>query len=149
MSGPIKRLPKWLDRAGFEADKLMRANRVRAEVAKISQQADEKVQSLGGKVMELAETGTELQPELKKLVDEIKKLRQQAARKEDEVKAINAETWVEPTPPAPPPPPPDPIAQRLQAYVESKSSSFNCPKCGTVIRSNATFCPKCGRKIIR
>src|SRR5438093_990743 len=99
MSGPMKRLPKWLDRAGFEADKLMRANRVRAEASRVAQQADEKVYALGAKVLELVAAGADLNPELRALADEIKELRATVDRKEQEIKAINAETWVEPAPP--------------------------------------------------
>jgi hypothetical protein len=150
MSGPIKRLPKWLDRAGFEADKLMRANRVRAEATRIAQQSDEKVYALGTKVLELAAAGADLNPELRAMADEIKELRAAVERKDQELKAINAETWVEPAPAPPPPPRPDPVAQRLQAYVDApQAGAFNCPKCGSLIRANAAFCPKCGRKILR
>src|SRR5207244_2669952 len=144
-----KRIPKWLDRAGFEADKLMRLNRVRAEVTRITHQTEEKTQSLATKVLELAEAGKELDPELRAIVDEIKTLQAQAGKKEGEIKAISAEVWVEPAPPGPPPPPPDLVAKRLEAYVDSKPVNFNCPKCGTTIRANAAFCPNCGRKIIR
>jgi len=146
----MKRLPKWLDRAGFEADKLMRANRVRAEATRIAQQADEKVFGLGTKVLELAAAGAGLNPELLALAEEIKEFRAALERKDQELKAINAEAWVEPAPPPPPPPPPDPVSQRLQAYVDAPpSGAFNCPKCGSLIRANAAFCPKCGRKILR
>jgi len=146
----MKRLPRWLDRAGFEADKLMRANRVRAEASRLAQQVDEKVHVLGGKVLDLAAAGTEINPELKEMVDAINALRATVERKEQEIKSINAETWTEPAPPPRPAPIADPVAQRLQAYVDTNTSgTFNCPKCGTLIRANATFCPKCGRKIIR
>jgi outer membrane murein-binding lipoprotein Lpp len=149
MAGQIKKLPKWLDRAGFEADKLMRANRVRNEAGRIKDQIDAKTQALGTKVLELAAAGSKLEPELSAIVDEILALQTDVARKEDEIKAITAEQWVEPAPPPPPTPLADPIAERLQAYIESKVSTFACPKCGSNIRANATFCPKCGRKVLR
>lgn len=159
MSGPIKRLPKWLDRAGFEADKMMRANRVRSEAGRLRDQADDKTYALGKRVLELSLTGEELHPDLQALVDEINAMLADAIRKDEEAKAINAEQWVEPVAPAAPQAPhaapagparpADPISQRLQAYVDAKNSDFNCPKCGTVIRPNASFCPKCGRKVIR
>jgi hypothetical protein len=150
MSGPIKRLPRWLDRAGFEADKLMRANRVRAEAARLAQQADDKVQALGAKVLELSAAGIDLNPELAAFVIEINSLRAAVASKEEEIKAINAESWVEAAPPAPPAPIADPVAQRLQSYMDTTNNgTFTCPKCATVIRATATFCPRCGRKILR
>jgi hypothetical protein len=149
MAGQIRKLPRWLDRAGFEADKLMRANRVRNEAGRLREQIDMKTQSLGTKVMELAASGTELHPELSAIVDAILALQTDVSRKEEEIKAITAEQWVEPAPPPPPAPPADPIAERLQAYVDSKVTTFACPKCRANVRANATFCPKCGRKVLR
>ena len=37
----------------------------------------------------------------------------------------------------------DLVAKRLEAYVDSKSLNFNCPKCGTTIRANATLRASC------
>ena len=154
MSSPMRKLPKWLDRAGYEADKMMRANRVRTEAGRLRDHAEDKTHELGLKVLELAGAGVDLDPALHALVNEIMGLQTEAAKKDEEAKAINAEQWVEPVSPAappPPPPPPDPIAQRLHSYVDSRAANatFNCPKCGSVIRSNATFCPRCGRKVLR
>jgi len=150
MSGPVRRLPKWLDRAGFEADKLMRANRVRVEQGKLKDEADARHLELSTKVMQLAAAGVELPEEIRQIVADITALNAEIGRKEDDVRAISAETWIEgvvvtaaPTTVA------DPIAQRLQAYVEAKNNDFNCPACGTVIRANKSFCPKCGRKVLR
>ena len=148
----MKRWPKLLDRAGFEADKLVRANRVRSEATHLREQADQKSAALAAKVLELSAAGEELHPALREIVDQIIALRAEMAGKDEEIKAIHAEVWVEPAPPPahiPPPTPPDPVAQRLLAYVEAKRSEFNCPKCGTTIRSHASFCPKCGRKVLR
>ncbi len=147
MAGPMKRLPKWLDRAGFEADKMMRVNRVRLELTRLEDEATAKTQSLGEKVMEISIAGTEVEAALAPLVGEIRALRDEIARKEEEVKAINSEAWSEEAPALAPAH--DPIAQRLQAYVDAKTSDFNCPKCGALVRANKTFCPRCGRKVLR
>lgn len=152
MAGPMRRLPRWLDRAGFEADKLMRVNRVRMEASRLGEQADEKTFVLGTKVVEMAGAGAELDPELRQMAEEIIALHADLLRKDEEIKAINAEVWVEegesPSSVAPPAKG-DPIAQRLQSYIESKNNDFNCPKCGTIIRPNKSYCPKCGRKVLR
>ena len=147
MSGPMRRLPKWLDRAGFEADKMMRVNRVRLEASRVQDAAHAKTIALGEKVLEMAAGGAEVDPALVEIVREIKALQAEMERKDEEMKAINAEVWTEEGPIQTHAS--DPIAQRLQAYVEAKTSDFNCPKCGTVIRSNKSFCPKCGRKVLR
>lgn len=147
MAGPMRRLPKWLDRAGFEADKLMRANRVRMDATRLEDEATSKLMALGEKVIELAAAGTELDPALQTLAGEIVALRAELTRKEQEIQAINAEVWSIEGPVKPQVT--DPIAQRLQAYVEAKTSDFNCPKCGAIIRANKSFCPRCGRKVLR
>ena len=135
MAGQIKKLPKWLDRAGFEADKLMRANRVRNEAGRIKDQIDAKTQALGAKVLDLAAAGSKLEPDLSAVVDEILALQTDVARKEEEIKAITAEQWVEPAPPPPPTPLADPKAQRQQAKKEYQVSTIPCPKCGANIRA--------------
>jgi hypothetical protein len=147
MAGQMKRLPKWLDRAGFEADKLMRTNRVRLEATRLQDEAVSKTQALGEKVLELAAGGTEVDPALQPIVAEIKALYAELTRKEEEIKAINGEVWTEEGPIQTRVS--DPIAQRLQAFVEAKTNDFNCPKCGAVIRANKSFCPRCGRKVLR
>ncbi len=148
MAGPIRRLPRWLDRAGFEADKLMRANRVRLEATRLQEDAINKTQALGEKVLELEAGGLALDPALQPIVGEIKALYAELARKEAETQAINGEVWTEDGP-VRTRGGSDPIAQRLQAFVEAKTSDFNCPKCGAVIRANKSFCPRCGRKVLR
>jgi Zn finger protein HypA/HybF involved in hydrogenase expression len=143
----MRRLPKWLDRAGFEADKLMRANRVRLEASRLQEEASATVFALGEKVLELEAAGTKLDPALIGIVKQIKTLSTEVQRKEHELEAINAEMWSEDGPVAPRSH--DPIAERLQAYVDAKTNDFNCPACGTTVRANKTFCPKCGRKVLR
>ena len=147
MSGPIKRLPKWLDRAGFEADKLMRANRVRLEASRLQDETNAKVLAVGEKALELADAGTKLDPALVSIIKEVKSLRAEVDRKERELQAINSEVWTEDGPVHIHSH--DPIAERLQAYVEAKTNDFNCPACGAVIRANKSFCPRCGRKVLR
>ena len=55
------------------------------------------------KVLEIASAGTELDPALRELIDEIMQLHADAAKKDEEAKAINAEQWVEPACPVPAP----------------------------------------------
>src|SRR5438105_9774224 len=98
MAGQMKRLPKWLDRAGFEADKMMRTNRVRLEVTRLQEEAVGKTQALGEKMLELAAGGTELDPALQSIVGEIRALQAELAHKEDEIKAISSEMWAEEVP---------------------------------------------------
>ncbi|MDQ3929680.1 MAG: hypothetical protein M3328_11115, partial [Chloroflexota bacterium] len=78
-------LRKGLDRLGFEADKLLRTNRIRSEATRLQEQADEQIFGIGTKVMELAERGEALEPELQALVSQVKKLEAELGRKKKEL----------------------------------------------------------------
>ena len=92
----MESLRKGLDRASFEADKLMRYNRVRAEGARLHGQATDKTRSLGEKALALYRSGALEPAELVDLAREAADLQDQARLKEDEATAIQNEAWVEP-----------------------------------------------------
>ncbi|HYP38751.1 MAG TPA: hypothetical protein VEX13_00185, partial [Chloroflexia bacterium] len=56
------------DKVSFEADKMMRAGRVRSEATRIRKQADQEIMELGEKVLEMASSGKPVDPELRPLV---------------------------------------------------------------------------------
>jgi hypothetical protein len=118
-------LRKGLDRAGFEADKLMRYNRVRAEAGRLNIQAREQIQALGERALALHKAGTLRDSELEALARDITDLQSRAKQKEDEANAIQTEDWVEPPdaiPAAPPPAapgqsaPPSPAPRYAPSY---------------------------------
>ena len=164
-----------LDRASFEADRLMRYNRVRAEAARIRQQTREQTQTLGEKVLELYQANDLPVPALRDLARAIAELNDRVERKEDEAALIQKEEWVDPegadpaggdpqpgaaTSPAPrvatpgdpqigaatgPAPRPMTAAASAAPAGPARDSHF-CPACGTALRSQAAFCPHCGMK---
>jgi hypothetical protein len=103
-------LRKGLDRAGFEADKLMRYNRVRAEAGRLNIQAREQIQALGERALALHKAGTLRDSELEALARDITDLQSRVKQKEDEANAIQTEDWVEPPDAAPAAPTPYPGA---------------------------------------
>jgi zinc ribbon protein len=103
-------LRKGLDRAGFEADKLMRYNRVRAEAGRLNIQAREQIQALGERALALHKAGTLRDSELEALARDITDLQSRVKQKEDEANAIQTEDWVEPPDAAPATPTPYPGA---------------------------------------
>lgn len=112
-------LRKGLDRAGFEADKLMRYNRVRAEAGRLNIQAREQIQALGERALALHKAGTLRDSELEALARDITDLQSRAKQKEDEANAIQAEDWVEPPDPTPAPPPAQSAPPPAPAYTPS------------------------------
>lgn len=172
-----QQLRKGLDRLGFEADKLLRSNRIRSEANRLQEQADEKIYMLGSKVLEMSDRGVALEPELQTLVSQIKRLEAELGRKKKEVEAISSEAWVEPEPPPalrqPPPRPaleapkpsqsaqPAPRSQRNREQPASRPgrqapaapvSAANeqerfCPNCKASVRPQAAFCANCGYKL--
>ena len=159
-------LRKGLDRIGFEADKLLRSNRIRSEASRLQDQADEKIFGIGTKVMEMAERGVALEPELQALVSQVKRLEAEIGRKKKEIEAVNSEAWTEPEPPPalrPAPaqhalPPPNPRRQAVkQEHASTKSAAKSegagqdaerfCPVCKASVRPQAAFCANCGYRL--
>ena len=114
-------LRKGLDRAGFEADKLMRYNRVRAEAGRLNIQAREQIQALGERALALHKAGTLRDSELEALARDITDLQSRAKQKEDEANAIQTEDWVEPPDAIPAAPPP---AAPVQSAPPSPAPSY-------------------------
>ena len=164
-------LRKGLDRIGFEADKLLRTNRIRSEATRLQEQADEKLFGIGAKVMELSERGAALEPELQALVSQVKKIEAELGRKKKELEAINGETWVEPEPPpalrpAPSKPAlpaprqprqtsgqtgkqerPSPKPALASNPTPSQEAERICPVCKAQVRPQAAFCASCGYRL--
>src|SRR5690349_6961480 len=117
----MESLRKGLDRAGFEADKLMRYNRVRAEAGRLNIQAREQIQALGERALALHKAGTLRDSELEALARDITDLQSRAKQKEDEANAIQTEDWVEPPDAIPAAPPP---AAPVQSAPPSPAPSY-------------------------
>jgi hypothetical protein len=164
-------LRKGLDRIGFEADKLLRSNRIRSESTRLQDQSDEKIYALGTKVIEMAERGVTLEPELQTLVSQIKRLEVELARKKKELEAITSESWAEPEQapalrPAPSKPalqaprqprqasgraarPEQPTANVAPAGTPEPQQDAEriCPVCNAQVRPQAVFCANCGHRL--
>ncbi len=136
------------DKVSFEADKLMRATRVRSEATRIRKQADQEIMELGEKVLEMESAGKEIDPELRPLIDSIRVLHAQLAGKNREIEEINAEVWVAPPPPPVQPPDASPVPQLGTRTSESRQAMLaTCPNCNAKLRRSSAFCPNCGLKI--
>jgi hypothetical protein len=158
ITGIGHQLRRGIDRMSFEADKRLRAGRVRSESIRLQKQAADLLERIAERVLELEAAGAEIEPSLKALVVEVRTLRRQAADMASEIEAIHAEQWVEPATPVLPAPVQAPIREagrgsrpRPQATRSDDTAQWsagsNCPACGGPIRSNSVFCPNCGHKL--
>lgn len=123
-------LRRGVDRAGFEVDRLLRANRIRAQIDSTRSQMNEELRQMGRHVIELYDSGEQLPAPLKERCDQIKRYEAEIAQKEVELEAINSEIPpdVEVILPVPPVAPPAPT----------------CPACGHTVHEGAKFCSNCG-----
>lgn len=151
----IDQFRRGLDRASFEADRMMRYNRVKAEAARLRQQGRERTFALGEKALELYRAGTLPQMELGDIAREITALEGRITQKEQEATVIQAEEWVVPegdasdgdpqigasTGPAPPP-----VPSRPAAPGPPSAGHRYCAACGNEVRTGSNFCMHCGAR---
>lgn len=159
LSGLGYSIRKGLDRVGFEADKMLRTNRIKTETQRLQRQSSKLMSEISEKVLELEAEGAELEPTLQALVNQVRALRKKLAEKAKEVEMINSEQWLEPPPPDTPvlqgqaKPLALPPGERPEVkYVEQvdrpeKPRPKPCPNCGGPLRPNSVFCPNCGYKL--
>jgi hypothetical protein len=162
ITGIGHQLRRGIDRMSFEADKRLRAGRVRSESIRLQKQAADLMETIAERVLELDAAGAEIEPSLKTMVDEVRGLRRQAADMATEIEAIHAEQWVEPATPVLPAPAQAPIREagrgsrpRSQAVRPASAPSTApeaekqalCPSCGGPVRPMSVYCPNCGYKL--
>lgn len=149
-----KGVGKAAEQAKFEADKVMRVNRVGAEVSQLSTETEKATAAIGAKVMELRAAGTLQVPELDELVQRVEALKTQLAAKQAELDRVRTEKFeVAPVAPAAPPPetvyapPPAPPASEVVPAPEAAPAATFCTNCGATADPGSKFCPSCGQKL--
>ncbi len=158
LSGLGHTLRKGLDRVGFEADKMLRTNRIKSETQRLSRQGSKLMSEISEKVLELEAEGAELEPSLQALVNQVRGIRKKLADKAREVELLNAEVWIEPPPPegtmltghSKPmalPPGERPEVKYVEQAEKPRKVANPCPNCGGPLRPLSVFCPNCGYKL--
>ena len=149
-------LRRGLDRVGFEADKRMRANRVRVEVGRLQKQASQLMEALSERVLELDAEGAEMEPTIKALINDVRSLRKQLADKATEIEAISNEQWVDPPPavasaqkslPSGQPAVIEGTKREVTTASTQAEQPEKCPNCNGPLRPMSVFCPNCGYKL--
>ena len=123
-------LRRGVDRAGFEVERLLRANRVRAQIAAIRSQMDEELRQMGRQAMESYDRGEQLPPALKEQCEQVKRYEAEIAQRELEFEGIDREI------------PPD-----VEAIPSGSPLVPKCPTCGHVVNQGANFCSNCGADV--
>jgi hypothetical protein len=155
LSGLGHTIRKGLDRVSFEADKLLRTNRIKSESQRLQRQANKLMSEISEKVLELEAEGAELEPSLQAMVNQVRSIRKKLAEKARDVEAINSEVWIEPPPPEgqdltgqarPIALPPGEVSTSKVERPETPKTK-PCPNCGGPLRPMSVFCPNCGFKL--
>jgi hypothetical protein len=172
-----KGVSKAAEQAKFEADRLMRVNKVGAEVSQLVTETDKATAAIGAKVMELRAAGTLQVPELDEMIQRVEGLKAQVAAKQAELERVRAEKF-EGTPAAPPvevppvqvtpasapwaapaaaagepapqaaAPAPETVPAPEAAAPAPEAAQKSCPACGAAAEAGTKFCPSCGQKLV-
>lgn len=122
-------LRRGVDRAGFEMDRLLRANRVRSRINALRSQVDEEMRQIGYRVFELWQQGDLEHSELRERCERIKQYQDEISTREAELETINQEA-------------PDSAEGRASAVAQPLYT--NCPDCNASVPESAMYCPQCG-----
>lgn len=136
------------DRAKFEAEKFQKTTRLQGEINELRRQIDQKLMEMGQRAYDLQRAGHIHAPTLAELAAAIDQLRATIVAREEELKQVQSEVYVEPTPVVPPPSPtvqPVPISEAPPTAAGPKI----CPQCGFQMPATAIFCPSCGTRVGR
>lgn len=90
--GLIQSIRRGAGRAAFEADRLMRANRMRAEIAAMSGRIDEEQRLMGVRLVDLFQAGMLEHPEFEPACQRVLQLRADVREKTADLSAILQES---------------------------------------------------------
>ena len=142
-------LRRGVDRAGFEMDRLLRANRVRSQLNALRSQKDEEVRRIGLQVVEMCLLEQAVPAGLEGRCHKVKQIDGEIAAKEAELEAINQEAPLAAEagmaePPASATPAATMAATAPEAQPSQPPMEKRCHNCGAGVPDTASFCPNCG-----
>ena len=162
-----KKVSKGLDQANYEAEKLMRVNKLKNELSALRTELLQVKAVLADQVMELYGVGSLDLPDLEEPIKAVGVLAERAAMREDELLTAQAETYLSkeeaqvPIAPAAALPravpmvaAPSATAQEVgEGQVEAPAGASEvpskfCAECGAGLLDEAVFCASCGAKVL-
>lgn len=152
-----KTLTQGVDRGKFELDKFQKTSRLQGELNDLKKQIDEKLREMGQRAYELHRAGQFNTPSITALVQAMEQLQSGVVIKEEELKAAQSETFVEPsstsrqqhgqTAQQVPISQEGPTQQAYAAPTPTPATDKACPNCGFRMPTTAMFCPSCGTRV--
>lgn len=131
-----KKVSKGFDQASFEAEKLVRVNKLKSDLATLQKELVDAKAALGDTVMALYDAGSLAVPELGDPIKAVTVLVGRIELQEKEVASAQAETW----------------EQRAKAGGSAPAAGEpaavkTCAECGAQLAEGAAFCANCGAKV--
>ena len=148
-----KTISQGVDRAKFEADKFQKITRVQNEINELRRQIDAKRLEFGDRALDLYKAGQIQSATLGEILKAMESLQTSVTLKEEELKAAQAEVFVEPTPPAGMQAQQVPISSEQQPGAPAQTPASaqagvkSCPNCQFEMPAAAMFCPNCGARV--
>jgi ribosomal protein L40E len=124
-------LRRGVDRAGYELDRLLRANRVRSQMNGLRSQMDEEIKQIGESVMDLYRSGESLHDDLRERCERVTQYEESIREKEQELASIEQETDG---------------GSYDEAQQTESTAEISCFLCGASLPAGAQFCLKCGAR---
>ena len=140
-----KSISQGVDRAKFEAEKFQKTTRIQGELNELKRQIDAKRAELGDRAFDLYKAGQIQSSTLADLVMALEALRTNITLKEEDLKAVQSDNYVEPVPPAGAPTSP-PANQAAPRQGQTVSVAKSCTNCQFQMPASAMFCPNCGTR---
>ena len=146
-----KTISQGVDRAKFEADKFQKTTRLQNEINELRRQIDANRMEFGDRAIQLFRAGQIQSATLGEILKAMDALQGSITLKEEELKAAQAEVFVEPAPSSgvqaqQVPISSEPPTQAHQQVAAPAGMKF-CPNCQFQMPVSAMFCPNCGARL--
>ena len=149
-----KSITQGVDRAKFEAEKFQKTARIQGELNDLKRQIDTNRLDFADRAIQLFRAGQIQSASLGEIIRAIDALQASITLKEEELKAVQAEAFVEQAPSARPPAQSVPISSEpsaarppVSAQTQAPAGTKICPNCQFQMPTSAMFCPNCGNRL--